>query len=375
MSVCEAGSIIQISAGPHDRQHAVVTVSCEGVCQCASRHVLSEIDETGNTVGTLRAQCHGDEMTFIIPQMAAGEVKRYEITTGAEVQAGVAIEEKDGQLDFLIDGELFTSYVIKPAIARPYCYPIHGPGGIQMTNLGPSDHVHHRSLYVAQGEVNGHDNWSELAGHARTVNRSCETVSQGPVYAELLARNDWETADGQKLLAEETTLRVYNLPDTGRFLDLTTIWTAAYQGIFFGDTKEAGNISVRVAESMEEGNGGTIVNAHGAISEAECWGKRAPWVDYYGPVEGQTAGLAIFDHPTGFRHPTWWHVRNYGLFTANCWGLHDFTGDWSVRGDYALPQGKSLQFKYRVYLHAGDVKQADVAGRYLDFAHPPVLVD
>jgi hypothetical protein len=28
-------------------------------------------------------------------------------------------------------------------------------------------------------------------------------------------------------------------------------------------------------------------------------------------------GVAIFDHPKNHAHPTWWHVRDYGLFAAN----------------------------------------------------------
>jgi len=131
---------------------------------------------------------------------------------------------------------------------------------------------------------------------------------------------------------------------------------------------------VRVNEQMEVPNGGQFVNAYGGINDAECWGKRAPWVDYYGQVDGQQVGLAIFDHPTNLRHPTWWHVRGYGLFTANCWGLHDFAGDFSVRGDYTLSQGEALTFNFRLYLHAGDTEAADVGARYLDYAFPPQVI-
>ncbi len=375
MSVCEEGNIIQVNAGPHSRKNAIVQVMCEEVRDCVGGHTLHEIDEGGDTVAQLPAQCQADEMTFIVPQMAAGEVKQYKIGPTAETKSGVTIEEQEGQLDFLIDDQLFTSYVIKEGIARPYCYPVYGPDGVAITNFAPQDHIHHKSLYVAQGEVNGYDNWSEMEGHAYTVNQDYHIVGEGPVYAELLALNDWQTADGEKLLAEETSIRVYNLPDSGRFMDLTTTWIAAYQGVLLGDTKEAGNISVRVAESMEERHGGTIVNGYGGIGEAECWGQRAPWVDYYGPVEDRTVGIAIFDHPHNFRHPTWWHVRGYGLFTANCWGLHDFYDDWSLRGDHSMPQGDILQFTFRLYLHAGDVTQANVAGRYLDYAHPPTVLE
>ena len=35
-------------------------------------------------------------------------------------------------------------------------------------------------------------------------------------------------------------------------------------------------------------------------------------------------GIAILNHPASFRYPTYWHVRDYGLFAANPFGLHDF---------------------------------------------------
>ena len=64
-------------------------------------------------------------------------------------------------------------------------------------------------------------------------------------------------------------------------------------------------------------------------------------------------GIAIFDHPENLRYPTTWHVRNYGLFTANQWGIHDFTGDWSQRGDLTLEEGDALTF----YLHGHELNR------------------
>ncbi len=81
--------------------------------------------------------------------------------------------------------------------------------------------------------------------------------------------------------------------------------------------------------------------------------------------------MAIFDYPGNPRYPTHWHVRDYGLFTANQWGRHDFTGDWSQRGDYAIPQGDCLHFRFRVYVHAGDVEAAHVASKFHDWINPP----
>ncbi len=208
-------------------------------------------------------------------------------------------------------------------------------------------------------------------GHASSVNLALEVLAEGPVFGEFLSVNDWVSPKGQQLLQEITSVRVYNHPDNCRIMDWDITWLAAYGGVFLGDTKEAGTISVRMIESAHARNGGTFRNSFGGVNEEECWGKKAEWVDYYGPIASGIGGIAIFDHPENLRYPTTWHVRNYGLFTANQWGLHDFTDDWSQRGDYALKQGDALNFLFRLYIHDGDTFHADVAGKYLDFIYPP----
>jgi hypothetical protein len=85
-------------------------------------------------------------------------------------------------------------------------------------------------------------------------------------------------------------------------------------------------------------------------------------------VEGKTVGVAIFDHPKNPRHPTWWHVRNYGLFAANPFGIHDFEKKSAGAGDMKIAPGQSVTFRYRLYLHEGDEKQARVAERYKEYA-------
>jgi len=106
--------------------------------------------------------------------------------------------------------------------------------------------------------------------------------------------------------------------------------------------------------------GGKIVNSRKQVNGA-AWGKPAPWVDYHGPVDGQTVGIAIFNHPSSFRYPTYWHVRTYGLFAANPFGLTDFSGGKLTGGAHTISSGKSMSLRYRVFLHRGDEEEGNVA--------------
>jgi len=130
-------------------------------------------------------------------------------------------------------------------------------------------------------------------------------------------------------------------------------------------------MAVRLAETMRlkgKLGQGHIVNSAG-VRDGQTWGKRADWCDYYGPVGGKTVGIAIFDHPQNPRHPTWWHVRDYGLFAANPFGQHDFESlSNKTAGNLVVPAGKSVTFRYRFYLHEGDDQQAKVAERYKEYA-------
>jgi hypothetical protein len=77
------------------------------------------------------------------------------------------------------------------------------------------------------------------------------------------------------------------------------------------------------------------------------------------------------DHPNSFRYPTRWHVRDYGLFTANPFALKYYEPEKGWNGDYTLKKGETLHFHYRLYIHAGDTQQADVKDKYLNFIFPP----
>ncbi len=293
---------------------------------------------------------------------------------------GVEITPLADRLRVEINGQLFTEYFFKD-VPRPYCYPVVGPGGANMTRNWPMkdvpdeqhDHKHHRSLWFAHGMVNGHDFWSEEKNFGKTVHDGFTEIKSGNDSGVIKSRNKWVAADGTVVCTDDRILRVFNPgPANVRLFDFEITLHASHGDLTLGDTKE-GTMAVRLAETMRlKGNLGLghIVNSAG-VRDGETWGKRADWCDYYGPVDGKTVGIAIFDHPRNPRHPTWWHVRDYGLFAANPFGQHDFEKlPDKTAGNLVIPAGQSVTFRYRFFLHEGDAQQAKVAEQYQAYVKP-----
>jgi hypothetical protein len=291
----------------------------------------------------------------------------------------VKISEQPDKLRVEINGQLFTEYCFKGA-PHVYYYPVLGPGSTPMTRNWPMkeaegeerDHPHHRSLWYSHGLVNGIDFWSESAKAGKIVHDKFLEVKDGPKSGVIRSANKWIAPDGSVTMTDETTFRVYARPNTERLFDFEITLKAGDKEIVLGDTKE-GTMAVRVNESMrltqpkKQPGKGRIVQSTGVEGD-KTWGKRAEWCDYSGPVDGKVVGIAIFDHPSNPKHPTWWHVRDYGLFAANPFGVHDFEKQAPGAGNLTIPAGQSLTFKYRFYLHEGDEAQARVAERFKEYA-------
>jgi len=300
----------------------------------------------------------------------------------ADSKEGVTITQLDDRLRIEINGKLFTEYHFKNA-TRPYLYPILGPDDLPMTRDWPMkeaeneerDHKHHRSLWFDHGEMNGVDFWSEEPRAGKTIHDEFTEIKSGREAGIIRSKNRYIAPDGKVVCTDDRTLRIFNRRDE-RLFDFEVTLHASDGDVTFGDTKE-GMMAMRLNETMRQGPNkfnkdkptGHIVNSEG-VRDGETWGKRAAWCDYHGPVNGKMVGVAIFDHPQNPRHPTWWHVRDYGLFAANPFGLHDFEKKPAGAGNLKVAAGQSVTFRYRFYVHRGDEKEGKVAQHYEEYVKP-----
>ena len=309
------------------------------------------------------------------------------LAAGPAARADVTLERRDDRIDVSIDGKPFTS-LLHAGRTKPILFPIIGPTGQGMTRQWPMvkdvpgephDHPHHESLWFTHGLVNGLDFWASHPEAGKPALKDgprqeqvevlrCESGNCGVVET----RNRWCAPDGQVVCTD--TRRIEFAGDSAtRTIDYQVTIHADHGPVTFGDTKE-GMFGLRVHPALQlknvhgsQGAAGRIVNAAGQ-KDAEAWGKPARWVDYSGPIAGETVGIAILDHPGNLRHPTRWHARDYGLFAANPFGLHDFAGEPRGAGDHVLPAGGSLQFRYLAVFHAGDAEAAAIEERWQRWA-------
>ncbi len=305
----------------------------------------------------------------------------------APLFAQVGIERADGRISVTIDGKPFTTLYCGPETGKPYLHPLRAASGKIVTRGYPMenlpgethDHPHHRGLWFSHGDVNGFDFWAnEPSQHegknARVALKTINRAAGGPKSGTIDATFDWLTPQGDVLLTEARKMTFYSDP-ANRVIDFDITLTAVRKSVF-GDTKE-GTFAIRLAAALEEPNKdalpepkrtGLMVDSEGRRGEKNVWGHRASWVDYFGAIDGESLGIAILDHPSNPRHPTYWHSRSYGLFAANIFGWHDFLNDKTADGRLTVEAGNSIRFRYRVIIHPGDYAAAKIASEYTKFA-------
>jgi len=306
----------------------------------------------------------------LLPCLLVGLALFVAAPAGAEV--GLTKTEKG--VEVTVDGQPFTTYIFNAGF-KPIMWPVIGPTGKEMTRAWPlregdstekTDHVHQKSFWFDHGNVNGVDFWAETSkSQGKQVHKELVRADGGKV-GTLVAKTDWNGPDGKTICSDVRTLR-FGGDANKRWVDFDVIVTAVADEVKFGDTKE-GSFGLRIAESMRVDRklGGKIVTSEG-LEDDKAWGQPAKWVDYYGPVQGEQLGIAILNHPSSFRYPTHWHVRTYGLFAANPWGLGDFSKG-KENGEHTMKKGDSFKLGYRVIFHKGTEKDGKIAEAFAEYA-------
>lgn len=305
--------------------------------------------------------------------------------SGFAQQEHVQVGENSGEFRFsrvedgvqvFIDEDLFTHLRIKP-FAKPILYPIYVDKEIGMTRNWPMrtdvknepvDHPHHKSLWVGH-IINGVDFWTESAGRVVVRDLQINEAKQ-----QLIVTSDWLRTIDDKRICSDQTLYSFGTHDNARWIDVRIEFSSSENDLRFGDTKE-GTFAIRTHPNLqltaakEAGSDACVGTARNSesITGQEIWGKKAKWVLYQGSIEGEKVAIAMLDHPDNIRHPTTWHARDYGLISANPFGLHEFTGKPAGAGEVVVVKGEKVSLRYRVLFIKGEPNDVQVEKWYRAF--------
>jgi len=275
------------------------------------------------------------------------------LLAGGVTLPGVEIQRNDTMVQARQDGRPVFTYNLRPppnsglpVEAGGYFHPLLTPGGTVVTDFVPSDHKHHRGLFLAWVEMHGPkdaDFWG-WGAHApikdrRIVNRSVTTKPDG-----FTARNDW-SAEDTVMVEEELVATATAKAEAGvNLLDLTyrltpksdlTLARWAFSGFCLRVRKD-GDIRISSPDGLVK-----LPNpAH--TKPASDW-PDAPWYACEQTLpDGKQIGAAVFNHPSN--PPTLWHNHRAVRMINPC---------IVAPGEVKLTAGKPLVLRYRVVTFDG----------------------
>jgi hypothetical protein len=303
------------------------------------------------------------------------------------------------------DGKPFTEYLYSDTLMKPILFPVTAANGTQVTRGFPlvpragesTDHPHQTGFWFNYGNVNGLDFWgngswipdSSKSRYGTIRFRKISKIRNRHSKGSLSLSHDWLDFKGNKILEEQTDFLFSAGPDY-RIIDRITKITANSEIVTFPDTKE-GAFAIRVAKFLEvpsaearvfldsDGHAtevpanterevsGNYLSSEG-IEGVKVWGTRAKWMKLYGRIGQDTVSLVFMDHPGNPNYPTYWHARDYGLFSANPFGVKDFTAG-KDSFNFKMKKGEAVTFRHRLYIRSGNAfPAADIEKNWEEFS-------
>lgn len=312
------------------------------------------------------------------------------VRTSSPGSGEIAVKQLEDRLRVEIDGELFTEYLFCVK-NRPILYPVIGPHGITMTRNFPmkknvpgeqQDHPWHTSLWYGHWPVNGKNFFTLPPDAGRIEHGKVLETQSGSGKASAKVNTRWIDPQGNIVLTDTRTL-TFQLFGRARVIDWEITLHASNGEVTIGDA-DRGTMAIRTHPNLRLANNpkegvttanGRALNSEGLTAGAAAganggpvWGKRARWIDYWGQIDDKTVGIAILDHPSNPRHPTYWMARGYGYIGACPFGLNSFEGKPLGTGDMKIPAGQSITFRYRFIFHEGSPTYADIEGQWRRYA-------
>lgn len=271
-------------------------------------------------------------------------------------QTKIVAEKHHSKIDVLINKNLFTSYIFSEDEKYPFFFPVNGPSNSSVTSMRNGNYPHHSSLFFGCDKVNGGNYWQEGLERGQIISLRADIIESGNDKVVIEAENIWRRPNANSPIKDFRKITI-TAPSNDLFQIDFDITMEMLMDVTIDKTNHS-LFSGRMDADLAVTNGGTMVNANGDKGEKGTFGKRSPWIDFYGKRGDKIEGMAIMQHPSNEWYPSPWFTRDYGFFspTPMYWPAND--------KETTLKKGQTIQLKYRVLVHAGDVASAKIAEQF-----------
>lgn len=269
----------------------------------------------------------------------------------------ITAEKVGSKINVTIDNKFFTSYIFSADEKYPFIYPVNGPvTGSSVTSMRNGEYPHHSSLFFGCDLVNGGNWWQEGLESGRIISVNAQIIKQGGDTVIITDECIWSRPGAVSPIKDTRTI-IISSPTNGKIqidfdisLEMLTDVTILKNNHSLFSVRMAGDLSVK--------SGGTMINAEGLKSESGTFGNKSPWIDYYGSRGNEIEGIALMQHPSNPWYPAPWFTRDYGFMSPT-------PMYWPENGkDISFKKGSVLNLRYRVLVHSGDNKEADIANEF-----------
>jgi len=263
-----------------------------------------------------------------------------------------------------VGGKLFTCYKFAPSLKKPYLWPVIGPksGKSVTVESVPNQFPHHNSIWLGCDRVNNQNFWQP---HGRIENGQIRSLGPKLLQPEgqavvLTDECVWQKPGAAPVIRDVRRITISAPKADLRLIDLD-ITLQMLTDVTIRKTNHS-LFSVRVMPELSVTSGGTLVNAEGRQGEKHTFGVASPWCDYYGTRNGITEGVAFLQYPGNPWYPCKWFTRDYGFMSPT-------PMYWPPDGrQHRFAKNQRLHLRYRIVVHAGDTKAADIAGLFEQYA-------
>jgi hypothetical protein len=277
-------------------------------------------------------------------------------SSSAFAQTKVTAEKVGDKIEFRVNGNLFTSYILSEFEKYPFFYPVNGPSSASVTSMRNANYPHHSSLFFGCDRVNEGNYWQEGIERGQILSLRADILESGGDKAVVENECIWHRPGADAPVKDKRIITV-TIPSKDKFFIDFDVTMEMLMDVTILKTNHS-LFSGRMDPDLAVINGGTMVNAEGEKGEKETFGKRSAWMDYYGERMGKMEGMAILQHPSNEWFPAPWFTRDYGFYspTPMYWPENDEKTE--------LKKGDKIHLRYRVIVHSGDTNEAGIAKEF-----------